>query len=126
MRDLVKQEDKDYFYSNESYESLVESFEYEIIYNKSVGDYQGTIYWVLKDGDRYGFLQEYYGSCSGCDCLAGCYNYEQVVQLRNEMHANIKWYNSLAELQGDLDKDRLEGYYNYEEGQGIYWELMKL
>lgn len=62
------------------YDDIVMSFGYEIVLETSHGDYQGDLFYLLKDGDKYGFLNVGYGSCSGCDVL----------------HSSIDWRDSAA------------------------------
>lgn len=88
MKALVQQ---DYY----SYDTLIESFEYEVLLEKEDADWQGDSYYLLRDGTRYGFLTFGWGSCSGCDALRGCdENLEEVTALRDRLYESIQWFDS--------------------------------
>ncbi len=80
------------------YQPMLASMEYEILLQVDESDYQGDSFLLLKDGTRWGFLTYGWGSCSGCDALQSCSNWEQVAELRDSLVNDIKWYDSAAEL----------------------------
>jgi hypothetical protein len=73
------------------YQPLLDSFEYEILYQVDDEDYQGDSRIIFKDGDRYGVLIFGWGSCSGCDAMEACDSIEDVEKLRTELHDTIRW-----------------------------------
>ena len=97
------------------YDTIVESFGYEVMFAVSTGDYQGTIYYLLRDGTRFGTLDVGYGSCSGCDSLAACETPNQVIELQRDIFAGIKWYESSRGLVEDLLAQELSSYYERDE-----------
>lgn len=88
----------DYFWGTADYGPLLESFGYEILLRVDDHDYQGDSRVIFKDGNDYGLLIFGWGSCSGCDALQACDSYEEIDELRREMHSYIKWYTATALL----------------------------
>lgn len=68
----------------------------DVVFDKSVADYQGEVC-VLFKGDKYAYVQFYYGSCSGCD------EWEDRkltdAQIADEIMKLTMWFDSLAELE---------------------------
>jgi len=96
MKELESSEERYYCYSNSG---LVESFEVEVVHEDQVGDYQGDDLFILRDGERYGFLSVGYGSCSGCDYLEGLGNdLQKVTEYRDELWEDIEWKESRQEM----------------------------
>lgn len=92
MKALVQQ---DYY----SYDTLIESFEHEVLLEKEDDDYQGDSYFLFRDGSHHGFLVFGWGSCSGCDALQGCdENLEEVTQLRDQLYQSIQWFDTADAL----------------------------
>lgn len=118
MKPLKAPEEGD-FYPDWSYQELVDSMEVETVLNVDSGDYTGDSFYLVKDGDRFGLLTFGWGSCSGCDALAGCYTVEQATKLRDEIYGQIHWEDNAAALLGYVDtKDwELDWSWNDEAGQ---------
>lgn len=92
-----------YYYS---YGQLLESFEVEVLHRVDDDDYQGDTRVLLRDGDRYGILTFGWGSCSGCDALEACRDYEEVTELRDGLWNRVHWEPSReAMLEYVNDKD---------------------
>src|SRR5581483_7208303 len=103
--------DRDDFYMD-GYDGLIASMGHTVLYQVCLGDYQGDLMCLLRDGDRYGILHIGYGSCSGCDSLAACNDdIEEVTQLRDELAQGIHWRN-LEETLQYLKNHDWEGDYN--------------
>lgn len=103
------------------YDEVLESFEYEIVVQVDDDDYQGDTRVIFKDGERYGFLIFGWGSCSGCDALEACNNFEEIEQLQNELFNNIQWFDNLKDLKQYVNnKDfELEFYWREETKEFI-------
>jgi hypothetical protein len=71
----------------------------EIILQRDEENYQGDSFLIYKDGDRYGYLNFGWGSCSGCDALQACSNIKQVQELMDELYSMIQWFDSIHELK---------------------------
>jgi hypothetical protein len=80
------------------YDPIIESFG-EVLIKVDDDDYQGDSRVLLKDGDKYGVLIFGFGSCSGCDRLQACSNYNEIDELIQDMHNDIHWFNSLDECK---------------------------
>ena len=85
-----------------TYGEIVKSFGYEVVAEEDFGDFQGDFCYILKDGNRIGYLIVGYGSCSGCDALQDATpfclcdhdcicDWSNVVQLRDSIFNSIKW-----------------------------------
>ena len=80
-------------------------------------DYQGDFYYLGKDRkDRYYFLAQGYGSCSGCDAYLAneweCENnksLEPLNELREDMKRNIRQFKSSEEFKTYLESEEIKG-----------------
>ena len=103
---------------NVSYDAIVAAFGHEILTKKEVGSYQGDTFYVLRDGDLFGWLTVGWGSCSGCDALQGCDSYQEVADLSNRIEDCIIWKDSRGELLSYLNHHDWEGdYFHGEEDE---------
>lgn len=55
-------------------------------------DYQGDSRVLYQDGDRIGYLQFGWGSCSGCDALQACSTIDEVQDLMDSLQNRVKWF----------------------------------
>lgn len=100
-----------------SYQGLVDTFEVETLLEGEAGDYQGDLFFLLRDGDRYGFLVFGYGSCSGCDALEGCYgNPKAMEELRDELWESVRWETGEALAEFFTTKDEKLEWWGYGSG----------
>lgn len=90
------------------YRPLLESFGYEILLQVDDQDYSGDSRVLFRDGDRYGVLVFGWGSCSVCDALQACSSYEEIDELRQELHRRIRW-GSREEILHYLETHDWEG-----------------
>lgn len=95
-RELYLQDD-DYSYVSD-YQPMIDELG-EIIYQVDDHDYQGDTRVFLKKNNQYGYLIFGWGSCSGCDALQACDTISEVQDLFDGMKNDVKWFNSLKELQ---------------------------
>jgi len=80
------------------YDPIIESFG-EVLIKVDDDDYQGDSRVLLKDGNRFGVLIFGFGSCSGCDRLQACNNFNEIDELIQEMYNDIHWFDSLEECK---------------------------
>lgn len=123
MKDLVcDSQDKTDGYNwgcSHSYGELVNSMEYEIVFDEHDNDYQGDSYYLLQDGERYGVLVFGWGSCSGCDALQACSSHGEVVELRDNLHEGITWHDTKeAFVTWVSEKDFETEWYMWSGGAG--------
>lgn len=78
------------FYGPCDYAPLLESMG-TIVARVDQDDYQGDSWVLFRDGDRFGYLQFGWGSCSGCDALQSCSNYYEIETLRDSLVTQIRW-----------------------------------
>ena len=80
-------------------------------------DYQGDIFYVGRDKeDKYYFLVQGYGSCSGCDAYQGAEfdcehnkNLKPLNELREDMKRNIRQFENLEEFKIYLESEETRG-----------------
>lgn len=89
MRDITDPKNKPFLFLA-GYDELINSFEYEILYNKI---HKETIRVVFKSDDKIGFLK-----CSQTD-LKKYSSYDQIVELRDLLHGAIEWHSSFDALK---------------------------
>jgi hypothetical protein len=106
------------WYCSANYDDLVGDFG-TILAEGRVGDYQGDFLYLLRNGDRFGYVCVGYGSCSGCDALEACESYENLQRLYEFIRDSVDWWDSREEaLAYFTDKDWSTDYtYHYKEEQ---------
>jgi hypothetical protein len=124
--DLIDQDEGFKTYSI-SYYSLAEEFG-EIVETQDIGFYQGDILFLLKDGEKYGFLVQGYGSCSYCDALEGCGSYEDLQYLADSMEASVTWFDTAKEAYNYfLEWDKNDWYtYHKDEVEEFRQKVLKI
>lgn len=83
---------------------------------ESSGDYQGTLYAILKINSDLGFptyalWSDYYGSCSGCDSLM---SYTTIAQVQDHMEGtlrNVRQFWTMNDLVSFLNDGKDAGEY---------------
>lgn len=94
---LYNTSNDDYFYHTD-YTPILNYFG-DIIYRYDQPDYQGDTYAIIKNQDnKIGYICFGWGSCSGCDRLQGCNNYEELAELIETLENTIIWKNDPAEM----------------------------
>lgn len=115
------------YFSVGDYNPLLESFGYEILLHVDDDDYQGDSLLLFRDGERYGILIFGWGSCSGCDALQACSNYEEVEELRTSLHEQIRWGTKDQILWYFQNHDwKGDWMWHAKEGQKFITEAIKL
>jgi hypothetical protein len=84
------------YFCESSYQPILEDFG-NILLQVDDADYQGDSRVLYQDGERYGYLNFGWGSCSGCDALQSCQSLEQIDELRNGLNRDIQWFDSREE-----------------------------
>lgn len=74
-------------------------------------EYQGDTRVLYEKDGKYGYLIFGWGSCSGCDALLDCGNYGEVQKLFNGLKKDVKWFDTLMELQEHFKSRDWEGDY---------------
>lgn len=97
-KEFPNQFEKKWYGFTGSYSDLIAKFG-EILVSVDIGTYQGNTLVALKKEDKYGYLQFGWGSCSGCDALQGCENYDNLQELVDYLESSIKWFDSKEELK---------------------------
>ena len=117
----------------QSYQSLVESYGYEILTSISLGSYQGDMLMIVGNNNRqYALFVTGYGSCSGCDALCACDVYDDdqktiknLEKLRENMCSGII-FSTPNELIEKLDtKDWAGEYYGGSTDSAEFREFIR-
>lgn len=117
--EYLEMEQKDgYFYGPCDYQPILKSIG-TILIQVDEGDYQGDSMVLYKKGSKYGYLIFGWGSCSGCDALQACENMEEIQSLIDQLHNDVKWFDSLNDLKAYfINKDwELEYLYHSDGGK---------
>ena len=114
LSDILTRNDKEsFYYPGITYSELLDGFEYEIVVQVDDKDYQGDSRLLFKDGDRFGYLNFGWGSCSGCDALEGCSSFEEVEKLYQDLYESIRWFDNAKECLDFFEKHDWEGDYSW-------------
>jgi len=112
------EQDSDDWWAPCNYQPILDSFGYKILIQVDDSDYQGDSRVLYRDGDRYGYLQFGWGSCSGCDALQACSSVGEVESLQHQLHRAIRWFGSKDECLKFFQDHDWEGEYSWhEDGQ---------
>jgi hypothetical protein len=98
------------FYGPCEYSPILAEFG-EIVVKVDDNDYQGDSRVLYRDGDRWGYLQFGWGSCSGCDALQACDTFAEIDALMSELQGQIRWFDSAAEALDFFRSHDWEGDY---------------
>ena len=96
-----------------SYDDLIASYGHEVLLQVDDKDYQGDTRALLRDGDKIGHLQFGWGSCSWCDALQGCDSVEEVRELQQQLHDQIRWFPNTAEALAWFRSHDWKGEYSW-------------
>ncbi len=78
-------------------------------------DYQGDSRLLYQQGDRWGYLQFGWGSCSGCDMLRACSSYKEIDDVIDYLLDAIKWFESSLECLKFFKEHDWKGDYRWHE-----------
>lgn len=85
-----------------SWDKIIESMGDSTLLSVSTRGYEGDTYAIVKKGDKYGYVQVSWGSCSGCDALYACDNNKEVDELIERVSNSVEWFDSLPEAYDKL------------------------
>lgn len=91
-------------------------------------DYQGDSRVLYKDNGKIGYLEFGWGSCSGCDSLQACENYDEIQELMDELRQSIMWFESEKEALRYFKEHDWEGDFSWhaEEQKEFVAETLKI
>ena len=113
---------EEYFYPNESYDSLVASAG-TIIKDWNIGDWQGDYVYLLKNGNKFGFTVVGYGSCSHCDALQSCDSQAELDELKEEISGD-NYLTAQSVLYDTEVEGGLKIFYTVEKGVSIMLQIV--
>ena len=108
------------------YQPILEEFG-EILIQVDEEDYQGDSMLLYKlENDKYGILIFGWGSCSGCDALQGCNNYEEVDDLISDLKSKIVEFNNKEDIVKYINNENRKLEYSwYEKTYQEFYEKVK-
>ena len=114
-RELYSKEESNYFTVCD-YQPIVDSFG-TVLIQEDDDDYQGDSRILLESEGRYGLLIFGWGSCSGCDALQSCGNYDEVDKLIDEMRGDVKWFGTKADVNKYVTEKDWELEWSWQAGE---------
>lgn len=93
-----------------SYDTIIREFG-DILHQVSSGSYTGDTYVLYKVDNKYGYLCFGWGSCSGCDALQACTDFDELDNLIESLYNRIQWFDS--------NQDALD-FFNNHDWEGDY------
>lgn len=127
---MKKLTNNDYY----NYYMLIDSFELDELVEVEDNDYQGSSYYLFRNGDKYGILIFGWGSCSGCDTLQGIHDdnwkdstklVEDLTEFRDELYNSITWRSRDEMILYILEKDFGLEWYGHSDGGRKFIEELK-
>jgi hypothetical protein len=94
----TKEGDYGYLEDYPSYDEMVRALG-DIVVQVDDDDYQGDSRYLIRSGERFGYVNIGWGSCSGCDALQACTTVKDVQDLFDDIEGSIKWFDSLDEAR---------------------------
>jgi hypothetical protein len=93
------------------YNPIIEHFG-RVVIRVEDDDYSGDTQLLYADnGNGFGYLSIGWGSCSGCDALAGCESYKDIAELIQHLESTIKWASREDMLQ----------FFKEHDWEGDFW-----
>jgi hypothetical protein len=86
------------FYGPCDYQPIIDEIG-NVLIQVDDGGYQGDSRVLYEKDGMYGFLIFGWGSCSGCDSLQSCSEIKDIQELIDSLVNDVKWFDSLKELQ---------------------------
>ena len=87
--------DEDFDWGGPSnYEPIYKSFG-TLVRVDHIGEYQGDTQVLFYDDEKkqHGYMMFGWGSCTVCDRLQGCRNYDDVNDLIDELYQSVRWFD---------------------------------
>ena len=109
-----------YFYGPSSYQPILDDIG-TILVQVDEDNWQGDSFVLFRDDEtmRYGVLVFGWGSCSGCDALQACSNFDQVNELADQLRREVRWDDREGTLNWLNDHRTQELKYHWHSS---YWQ----
>jgi hypothetical protein len=120
---LVMHEDGYGLEENLGYYGLIESCGLKIESSASLGDYQGDLFFLIRDPETglWAFGRTGYGSCSGCDAWEACESLQDYEGLRNSLVDGLIWKTTAEMLVWFSTKDWTGEYWGADDPEFSTW-----
>jgi hypothetical protein len=100
------------------YEPMVRALGQRVLAEGEAGYYQGDSFKLIADGSepdqRYGLLTFGWGSCSGCDWLESCADYEALQELADHLQDSVLWFSDKEALRKYMQEHDWEGDWHWD------------
>lgn len=104
------------YYSGYCYGSLIEKMG-TVLIEASDCDYQGSSFYLLSDGgNRLGYLEFGWGSCSGCDALEACSSKQDLGELFVSLRDSIRWFDGAEAFKTWAREHDWKGEWSWHDG----------
>ena len=104
-------------YGPVDYQPMLDSFGHDILLQVDDRDYQGDSRLILRDGQRIGYLNFGWGSCSGCDALQATETYAGLDELRSKIYSGTQWFSGPFEALNFFETHDWEADYSWHEDE---------
>ncbi len=100
-------------YGDADYGPMLESIGHQILLRVDDSGWQGDSRVLFADGERRGYLQFGWGSCSACDALKAADSYQELEQLRVSLVESIRWFATASDALKWFESHDWEGDYSW-------------
>lgn len=101
INEVVTGDVKKWHYEHDYFDlvlSITDKVKWSVSTNRNC--YQGDMFFLgFDDNNSIYFLNDGYGSCSGCDELYGCNSLDDFDELRNKLKKRIRKFNNAKEFE---------------------------
>lgn len=91
-------EENFYFSCIYDYQPILEEIG-KILIQVDDDSYQGDSRVLFEKNGKYGYLIFGWGSCSGCDALQACRDFDEVQELVDQLENDVRWFDTIEDLQ---------------------------
>jgi hypothetical protein len=117
VKDLFPKCNARYCFNPPCYRDLINTMCDEIMIESSDHNYQGSTFCLLRKGDKYGYLEFGWGSCSVCDALQAVTGWDDLQQLYDNLNNSIRWFDSTKDFYKWCKEDHdWEGSFAWHDG----------
>lgn len=119
LRKYFEDDLEEHFSSPVCYLPLVRNLG-RVIIEVSDSDWQGSSRFLLEKEGKYAILCYTWGSCSYCDSLQGCQNYEELQDLMDGFNSRLEWKSKEEIFEKiEFESGEITGFSRWDEEEDI-------